>query len=119
MSTLLPGDLSFPQPMPDAQWTASLEDMAPGVTRLIAENGNTGEDWASTLARLLPVIASTYQQKQLLDVQVQRAQQGLPPLDAGQYAPGVKVGLDAQTQQMLLWGGVGVLALLAFMAIRK
>jgi hypothetical protein len=48
-------------------------------------------------------------QRKLLNVQMQRAQQGLPPLDSGQYGLGVSMGLSPDTQKLLLYG-VGALA---------
>jgi hypothetical protein len=58
------------------------------------------------LARDLFVAAKQGEvQSKLLDVNVQRARQGLPPLNAAAYAPGVNIGLNKGTQQFL---GVGV-----------
>jgi hypothetical protein len=70
---------------------------------------------------MLPVLASTYQQKQLLSVQVDRARAGLPPLDVQQYAPGanVNVGLSPDLQKLLIVGGVAALGLLAWGAVRR
>ncbi len=117
--TFAPGDL----PMVDAtitpDYALSLEAMAPNVTSLVEENRSTGESWYDALARLLPVLASTYQQKQLLEVQVDRARQGLPPLDATQYAGGVQVGLSPDVQKLLMWGGIAALAILGFAVFQR
>lgn len=107
-------DLTIPGP-----WAASLETMAPNVGALIDSQQGNAEPWYDALARLLPVLASTYQQKQLLSVQVERARNGLPPLDVSQYAPGVNVGLDEKTQRLLIIGGVVALGLLAWGAVRR
>lgn len=119
MSTLLPGDLVREAVAPDPSWSASLEELAPGVTTLVAENRAANESWVDALARLLPTIAATYQQKQLLDVQVERARNGLAPLDASQYAPGVKVGLSPEVQKLMMWGGIAALAIFAVMAMQR
>lgn len=52
-------------------------------------------------------------QQQILNVQLQRAQQGLPPLaiDPTQYGipqPSVGISLDDGTKKMLLYGGIGL-----------
>lgn len=119
MSTFIPSDLAIVEAAPNSAWSSSLETLAPGVTTLVEDQRMANESWVDALARLLPVMASTYQQKQLLSVQVERARNGLPPLDASQYAPGVKFGLSADTQRLVMWGGLALLGLLAFTALRK
>ena len=52
------------------------------------------------------------QQKDIMDIQTQRLAQGLPPLDVSQYAPGVQVGVDSSTKNMLLIGGIVFAAVL-------
>lgn len=52
-------------------------------------------------------------QQKILDVQLQRAQQGLPPLNIdpttyGLPQPSIGVGLDAGTTKTLLWVGGGL-----------
>jgi hypothetical protein len=57
---------------------------------------------------ILPLV----QQQKILKLQLQRAQQGLPPLDVGAYVDpnqGVNVGINPATQKTLLWLGGGVL----------
>lgn len=54
-------------------------------------------------------------QKKVMDVQLQRAQAGLPPLaiDMEQYGltgPQVSVGLSPQTKTLLIYGGIGLAA---------
>jgi hypothetical protein len=58
-------------------------------------------------ATILPLI----QQQKVLKLQLERAKQGLPPLDVGAYIDpnqGVNVGLTPATQKTLLWLGGGV-----------
>lgn len=97
-----------------------LEATAPGITAVVQQAQsvagiNTG--WASTLQNLLPTLAATYQQKQILDVQVQRAKAGLPPLNASQFAAGVNVGLSSSTLQTILIGA-GVIAAALYLGKR-
>lgn len=116
--TFTPSDLAVIDANISPGWAQSLETLAPNVTTLVEDNRTTGENWYDALARLLPVLASTYQQKQLLQVQVDRARQGLPPLDVTQYAGGVQVGMSPELQRMLLWGGGLALGLLAIATLR-
>lgn len=121
MTTMIPQDaMSFDVTIPGA-YASSLETMAPNVTQLVTAQQDTGEAWYDALARLLPVLAATYQQKQLLAVQVERARAGLPPLAVEQYAPGanVNVGLSPDLQRLLIIGGAVALGLLAYGAIRR
>lgn len=104
-------DLSFGQPVPPADYAQSLEAIAPNITALTEENRQGGEPWYEALARLLPAIAATQQQRELLKVQTERAKQGLPPLDTSQYGVGVRVGLSEDSKQLLIYGGVALLAL--------
>lgn len=55
--------------------------------------------------------------QKVTDIQLQRAQQGLPPLSIdtaslGMPQVGVKVGLAAGTQNLVLWGGIALAAIL-------
>lgn len=119
MSTTTPADTFTLDVQMPPSYAASLEQMAPNVTQLVESQQGSTESWYDALARLLPVLASTYQQKQLLSVQVERARNGLPPLDVSQYAPGVNVGVDEKTRTLLMWGGIAALGLLAYMATRR
>jgi len=100
--------------MPDytEQYAQALDVIAPGITDEIAASQTAGESWVDSLAKLLPVLATTYQQKKLLEVQMQRASQGMPPLDVSAYAPGVRVGLTDDTTKLLVIGGAVLLGVL-------
>lgn len=102
-----------------SSYEVALEDLAPGVTTIVNEQKAPNESWYDSLARLLPMLASTYQQQQLLQVQVDRAKQGLPPLNTNQYAAGVNVGVSQDTQKMLMYGLIGVGALVIFSTMAK
>jgi len=53
-------------------------------------------------------------QKKILDLQLQRAQQGLPPLDINMqsygFGPQATVGLSSDTKTLLMWGGAALAA---------
>lgn len=48
--------------------------------------------------------------QQLFSLNLQRAQQGLPPLNPAAYAPQVAVGLNEDTQRLVLLGAAALLA---------
>lgn len=105
---LLPND-SWATITPD--FSVAMEQSAPGITQIVKEQQQPGENWFDALTRSLPILATTAQQAQILRVQADRAAKGLPPLDASQYGVGVQVGMSAETKQLLILGGVGVAAL--------
>jgi hypothetical protein len=87
-------------------------NVAAGVTAAQAPQ----ESWTQALLRVGPDLAKTLvtadAQRKLLDVQMQRAAQGLPPLNSSNYGLGVSVGLDPNMQRYLLLGGAALLMLL-------
>lgn len=68
-------------------------------------------------ADLIGVGVTAYNQQQLLEVNVERAKQGLPPISASEIAPTVNVGISPEIKQLLIMGGVGLLLL--FLLTRK
>lgn len=112
--TFTPGDIAPIATTMPADYVFALDTAAPGVSDIVSEQQAQGESWMDSLARLLPILAATEQQKKLLDVQADRARQGLPPLDVSQYSAGAKVNfsLDPALQKALILGGAGLLAIL-------
>lgn len=102
----------------DSSYAGTFDTVAPGFTTLIDQQQQPGESWATAAARLLPILAATEQQRQLLQVQVSRAQQGLPPLNMSQYAAGVQVGMSSDLKNMLMIGGAIALGIMLFGAHR-
>lgn len=92
----------------DSTYQRSIETLAPGITAQVDAQQQGGESWADTLQRLLPTLATTYQQAQLLHIQTERAKAGLPPLDVSKYGVGVSVGLSPDTQKVLLLGALAL-----------
>lgn len=62
----------------------------------------TSTDWGQTLLELARGYAEYDLQKEALDVNLARAQQGLPPLDLSTYGAGVQIGMAPSTQNTLL-----------------
>lgn len=101
------------------EYVQVLEKQAPGITSIVAQTAQANESWYDSLAKILPSLAATYQQKQLLDIQVERARQGLPAIDAGQYGAGVNVGLNNDTQKFIMYGALGLGALFLFSTLAR
>lgn len=53
---------------------------------------------------------------QIRQINIERAKQGLPPIDSSAIAPQVNVGLSPETQRLILFGGI---ALIAFLVLRR
>lgn len=71
------------------------------------------KDWTTTVKNVLGGILSVYQQKKMVDLQLERAKSGKSPLDLSAYTDdtSLKVGLDRSTKQAAL--GVGSMAMIA------
>lgn len=84
-----------------------------------AVTASTTDQIFSALEKLASIYGSVRMQDKLLDINMERAQLGLPPIDAAQYSPGVNVGLTAQTQQLLTWALIGFGALAVFAMMKR
>jgi len=104
-----------------AAYKVALEGAAPGITTAVADAQKPGEAWPDTLVRILPNLAMGVQQLQLMWLNVGRARRGEPPIDAQAYSGAyVNVGLDPNTQRLVTYAGLGILALfLLNMATKK
>lgn len=69
-------------------------------------------DWLDKLAAAVPKALQLYNAQQIASVNVKRAQQGLPALNPAMYGPQVGVGMNPQTQSMVLMGAVGLAAVM-------
>lgn len=69
-------------------------------------SGTGSAPWYQSLLDNISKLGTSYlsieQQRQLDQINVQRAQQGLAPIDTSQYQTGVNVGVSASTQQTVL-----------------
>jgi len=76
----------------------------------------TQNSWAETIRAGLNAV----QVFQLNQINVERAKLGLPPIDTSAYTGvGVRVGLAPQTQQLLIYGGLALLAVLVFNTLSR
>lgn len=95
---------------------------AVGLSAADTAEGNWWDSFVGAAKQLVPVIVQAKSQKKILDVQLRRAQQGLPPLDAGQIAPTVRVqaGLTPSMKKILIPSlAIGAGLLFYFMMGRK
>lgn len=108
----------------ERQFIAWLDKTHPQVAKRTAEElarshvmGDLGDDLFSkitdTIQKVVPSLAQAKAQKKVIDLQLSRAKQGLPPLDAAQYSPGVQVQVQppamSDTTKAALWVGGGIL----------
>ena len=95
-------------------WASSLETVAPTINQKLREQSLAGETWTDTLQRMLPILAMTYQQREILQIQLERAKAGLPPLPNSDFGAQVSVGIDPATRKWLMIGALGLAGLLAW-----
>lgn len=98
-----------------------------GLSPITATTAPVSSGWAQTLKDLATGLAQAYltkeqlnAQQKVLDVQLQRAQQGLPPLDIDMAAygmtPTANVGIAGDT---LKWLGIGAAVLAGVYLVPK
>jgi hypothetical protein len=104
-----------------AAYKVALESGAPGVVKILEEGQKVGESWADAWVRLATGVAMGVQQVKFMQINVDRARKGQPPIDAQAYSGAyVNVGLDPNTQRLVTYAGLGILALFVLnMATRK
>ena len=101
-------------------WTVALESIAPTITQKIATQQQRDEPWWETWSRIASSVVMAHQQRQLMQINVDRAKRGEPPLDIAQYSGvGVNVGLSPQTQTLVTYGGIALLAFLVFNTLAR
>lgn len=93
----------------------AVSSVVPEASSFFATAGNV----VTAISQALTTLAMTDAQRRLLNIQLERAKQGLPALDSSQYGLGVSVGLGGDTQKMLLYGIVGVTALMVLPRLMK
>lgn len=89
-----------------------IEATAPGITEIANRIAVEGESWISAISRAMTTVAMADYQRRILNAQLERARQGLPPLQPSEYAPAINVGLSPQTRTLLIYGGIALVAVL-------
>lgn len=102
-------------------YQVALESGAPGLVKKIKERQEAGETWADAAIRIATSLSLGIQQFQFMQINVDRARKGQPPIDAAQYSGAyVNVGLNPETQRLVTYAGIGLLALVVLnMVTRK
>lgn len=97
-----------------AAWVQTLEAITPGFLDFIAREGVPGETWVQTASRIVSGVVMTAYQRQILDVQLERARNGLPPAGVeGTTIPGTtSTGVPS-------WVVLGAAALVAWVVVRR
>jgi hypothetical protein len=70
-------------------------------------------------AQLGTALLTFSQQSDINKINLERARQGLPPLDAAYTGVGVNVGLSPATQKLVIYGGLAALAFLIFNSMTR
>lgn len=69
-----------------------------------------GSSWTDLIKAAVPTLVAARYQDKVLAENLRRAKAGLPQLDVADFQPGVQVGVDKNTRNMI---GMGFLFLLA------
>lgn len=85
-----------------------------------------GEDeassWVDAFKEVLPAVASVYQQDQFNKMNIALINAGKPPVSAAQYMasqpPTVTVGPTPEAQKYLMYGAIGLLAIVGLRAAK-
>lgn len=105
-------DGSDPYNIKTGNFDKVLEQIAPGIVNKINETQTPRESWIDTLIKLVPALTMTTQQVQLMQLNIERAKKGLPPIDIASYSGiGVNIGLSESTKNLLIYGGVALIAM--------
>lgn len=93
------------------------------VSNDAAAGVDTSAPWYQDLIGLTTQALTAYtqfrSQDQIMQLNVERARAGLPPIDPTAYGPAVGVGLDARTRELLQYALIGGGALLLFALMKK
>ena len=100
---------------------ANLDKTAPGFVGLVNQGIAVGESVYSAALRLMTNMQMTEGQRQLIQINVERAKKGLAPIDIAPYTGiPVNVGLTSGTQQLVTYAGIALIGLVLLnMAKRK
>lgn len=107
------------QPSPYSVYKPAIEKIAPGMTAVISQQSQPGESWIDTAQRALTMLIMSNTQRQLMQINLERARQGLPPITASQAGLAFGVEVGSETRQLLMYGGIALIAVLLISQLRK
>lgn len=114
----IPDEWLQPEYVPVAQAAAGEPVVKPRGGGPIVKGEAVG-DWFDKLVNAAPKLLATYNAQQIASVNADRARRNLPPINASLYGPQVGVGMDPSTQQMVLFGALGVAAVMLITKKKK
>lgn len=100
-------------------FTQNMGELLPPLTEPPIDGApvDTTPSWITGALDLFKSGVTVYNQQKILDANVARARQGLPPINTASIAPTVNVGVSPEIKNMLIMGA-GALALI-FLLKRK
>lgn len=107
-------DWSIPDPSIQTAFVREVNTIAPGIVDYAQTIRSVGMSMIDAIAQARNTLAMSDAQRQMLDIQIQRAQSGQPPINTAQYFSGGSPLNQAISSQTLLWvlgGGLLVWAL--------
>lgn len=96
----------------DRGFIPAIESAAPGLVEAANRIAVEGESWINAISRAMTTVAMADYQRRIINAQLERARQGLPPLQPSEYAPAINVGLSPQTRNLLIYGGIALAVVL-------
>lgn len=84
-----------------------------------AAQAKISADTGTDITKLATNALTALQTFQLNQINVQRAKQGLPPINTAAYGTGINVGLSADTQKLVMYGGIALLGVLLINSLTK
>lgn len=78
----------------------------------VTQDAGGGTDWLATVKDIFTTVTQAELAKDLYELNLQRAKQGLAPIPASAVAPQMNVGIAGDTQKMLLQLGLGAAVIL-------
>jgi len=113
---------TYPAPLPvpgygtatteDRGFIPAIDQAAPGLVEAANRIAVEGESWIDAISRAMTTVAMADYQRRIINAQLERARQGLPPMQPSEYAPAINVGLSPQTRNLLIYGGIALVAVL-------
>lgn len=111
------GALGQEAPIPDVGTVYSY-DIGADTTGSAADTSIVSQ-WGKSIMDIAKGVLAVKQQRDLVKLNIARAEKGLSPIDAGGIAPQVNVGLSPQTQTLAIWGIGGLMLVGLVAAMRK
>ncbi len=92
---------------------------ADGGVDAAVESAATQPGFMESLAGIISSLGTYQAQKDCSKYNLELIKAGRPTVPCGDVAGGVNVGLDANTRELLKWGGIALLAILAVSVLKK